>query len=118
MANIRLWWAADAGRRQRYYNNVLGCEWTAPEECEPWICEMIVRQQLESSSMLAIIPLQDWLSIDGNLRRDDPAQERINDPANPDQYWRYRMHLTLEQLLSSEDFNGRLREMMHRSGRN
>lgn len=118
MANIRLWWAADAGRRQRYYNNVLECEWTAPEECEPWICEMIVRQQLESSSMLAIIPLQDWLSIDGNLRRDDPAQERINDPANPDQYWRYRMHLTLEQLLTSEDFNGRLREMMHRSGRN
>lgn len=117
MPGIRLWWAADAERRQHYYNNVLGCEWNAPEECEPWICEMIVRQQLEASSILSILPLQDWLSVDGTLRRGDPSQERINDPANPDQYWRYRMHLTLEQLLAADEFNAHMHEMIHRSGR-
>ena len=55
--------------------------------------------------MLTILPLQDWLSIDGTLRFADPEAERINVPANPTHYWRYRMHITLEQLLAAEEFN-------------
>lgn len=58
--------------------------------------------------MLAILPLQDWLSMDGKLRRENPQEERINVPANSRHYWRYRMHLTLEELLEQEDFNRRI----------
>ena len=67
--------------------------------------------------MFCIIPLQDWLSADGSLRRQDPRDEQINDPSIPQHYWRYRMHLTVEQLLAADDFNRALRDKIAHSGR-
>jgi 4-alpha-glucanotransferase len=67
--------------------------------------------------MLAILPLQDWLSIDGKMRRINPQEERINVPSNPHHYWRYRMHLTLEQLLESDALNDQIRTMIFETGR-
>ena len=67
--------------------------------------------------MLCILPLQDWLSVDGVIRRHDPREELINIPANPRHYWRYRMHLTLENLNSLSDFNTGIRERVLSSGR-
>jgi 4-alpha-glucanotransferase len=61
-----------------------------------------------------IAPLQDWLSIDEQLRRDDAVAERINDPSNPDQHWCYRMHLTLEELLLATEFNQKVKDMCRR----
>ncbi len=69
------------------------------------------------SSMLVILPLQDWLAEDGELRREVPQEERINVPSIPRYYWRYRMHLTLEQLLGEQDFNIRMRSRIEASGR-
>ena len=67
--------------------------------------------------MLTVLPLQDWLSMDGALRRSDPNAERINVPANPRHYWRYRMHITVEQLSVAEEFNAALTGMIKASGR-
>jgi 4-alpha-glucanotransferase len=55
--------------------------------------------------------------MDGALRRQDPNAERINVPANSRHYWRYRMHLTLEQLASADEFNRTLTDMIAASGR-
>ena len=117
MDGIRRWWEADRAATQRFYNEVLGEPGEAPLYAEPWICERIVRLHLQSPSMLCILPLQDWLSIDGVLRRQDPREELINIPANPRHYWRYRMHLTLEDLNSQKEFNNRIREEILTSGR-
>ncbi|OUO99578.1 4-alpha-glucanotransferase [Barnesiella sp. An22] len=117
MSGIRGWWQEDPARTQRYFNEVLGESGQAPATCEPWICERMVELTLSAPSMLAILPLQDWLSIDGRLRRKNPDEERINIPACPHYYWRYRMHLSLEQLLAEGVFNTRLQEMIARSGR-
>jgi 4-alpha-glucanotransferase len=89
----------------------------APQFAEPWICEKILTLHLKSPSMLCILPLQDWLSMDGQLRRNNPLEEQINVPANPRHYWRYRMHLTIENLLSQDLFNRRLAGMIQESGR-
>ena len=67
--------------------------------------------------MFTILPLQDWLSMDGALRRLNPHDERINVPANPRHYWRYRMHLTVEQLAAATEFNATLTDMIALSGR-
>ncbi len=67
--------------------------------------------------MLCILPLQDWLSIHGVLRRDNPREEQINVPANPRHYWRYRMHISMEKLLEAGEFNSYLRDKVHNSGR-
>lgn len=72
---------------------------------------------MHSPSMLAIIPLQDWFSIDGNIRRNNPVEERINVPANPRNYWRYRMHITIEDLLKNSNFNERVFELVRSGGR-
>ena len=117
MDGIRRWWEADRNATQRFYNEILGEAGPAPQYAEPWICERIVKLHLQSPSMLCILPLQDWLSIDGVLRRQDPREELINIPANPRHYWRYRMHLTLEDLNSQKEFNNRLREEIIKSGR-
>ena len=89
----------------------------APRECEAWICESIVRQHLDSPAMLTILPLQDWMAMDEHLRYPDPAFERINVPANSNHYWRYRMHLTLEELLEAEDLNRLVGRLVRQSGR-
>ena len=117
MPNIRLWWSESTSSRQRYYNDVMGCSGDAPAECTPWICEWILRRQLSSSSLLTVVPLQDWLSLDAGLRRRDAAAERINVPANPDHCWNYRMHITLECLLASREFNARVHDLVLLSGR-
>ena len=117
MDGIRRWWEADRATTQKYFNEVLREPGEAPEFAEPWICEKIVRMHLESPSMLCILPLQDWLSTDGVIRRMDPREELINIPANPRHYWRYRMHITLEQLNAEKELNNRIREMIHASGR-
>ena len=48
--------------------------------------------------MLCILTWQDWTSMDGALRNPDINIERINVPADPRHYWRWRMHITLEEL--------------------
>lgn len=117
MSNIRLWWQENTERSKRYLNDILGIGGDITQECPPRICEMIIRRQLDAASILTVIPLQDWLSTDGELRRSQPSEERINDPSDPHRYWRYRMHLTLETLSASDGFNSRIGEMICASGR-
>jgi len=102
---------------QRFFNNELGQWGTAPYFCEPWINKIIVVQNLYSTAMWSIFQLQDLLGMDGALRRQNPNEERINVPANPQNYWRYRMHLTLEQLINSNEFNAELKNEIMQSGR-
>lgn len=117
MGGIREWWESDHEMAQRFYNNVLHEGGGAPYFAEPWICSKIVELQLKSPSMLCILPLQDWLSTDGELRRENPKDEIINVPANPRHYWRYRMHLNVGRLIAEHDFNNTLKEQIRNSGR-
>lgn len=117
MSGIREWWTENPESSARFYHDILGLEGDAPAEATPEICRDIVRMHLESPSMLCLLPWQDWMSIDGALRYPDPAAERINIPACPRHYWRYRMHMTLEQLMAAENLNGEIRNLIARSGR-
>lgn len=113
MNPVRAWWKEDAVTTQNYYNQVLWKQGEAPVDCTPEIAKDIVKLHLASPAILVILPLQDWLATDGSLRRENPDEERINIPANPRHYWRYRMHITLEQLLKEEAFNTSIRELIN-----
>jgi len=117
-STIRGWWEEDSARTQRFYNNILGNHGIAPQFCEPWVVSQIVNQHLHAPAMWAIFPIQDLLAMDGRLRRVVPTEERINIPAIPNHYWKYRLHLTIEQLLEEDDFNAYLRKLADESGRN
>ena len=117
MNPIRAWWEEDAALTQRFYNRALGMQGPAPVVCETWIIERIIEQHLLSNAMWIILPWQDWMAIDIVLRNEHPLAERINVPSNPRNFWCYRMHITLEQLLTEDVFNKKIKEMITGSGR-
>ena len=117
MATLRGWWEEDYEQTCRYYNQVLGHWGEVPTAAPGWVCEEIVRTPLECPSLLCILSFQDWLSMDEEIRYPNVDAERINVPANPRHYWRYRMHLTLEELMKSNKFNEKMKEMIDAAGR-
>lgn len=117
MPTLRQWWDEDAEQTQAYYNGPLRRSGDAPHPLPGWLAKDIVSRQLTSPSMLCLLSLQDWLSIDERLRLPDQNAERINIPANPRHYWRYRMHLTIEQLLAADDLNYEISTLIKQSGR-
>ena len=80
-------------------------------------CERILSGHLASDCMLAIFPLQDWLSVDEGLRRHDFMSERINQPADPNHHWRFRVHISLERLAADKNFISHVGTMIEKSGR-
>ena len=117
MSVLRGWWKEEPARTQKFYNTVLGKQGKAPEEADIEICTQIIRLHYFSPSMLALIGLQDLTAMDETLRGANPDEERINIPANPRHYWRYRMPMTLETLTEATAFNDKLKEMINTSGR-
>ena len=118
MSTLRGWWEEDRQKTQRYYNNSLGHYGAVPAIATPEICRQIVRNHLYSNSILCILTLQDWMSIDEKWWNPNVQEERINIPANPKHYWRYRMHLTIEQLLNAESLNNSIKKLIDQTGRN
>ena len=117
MGGIRQWWEECGDKRQSFFNHMLGQSGEAPFFAEPWICDIILSQHMESPAMLSVIPWQDWMSIDGNLRRSNPKDEQINVPAISRHYWRYRMHIAVEELLEKDELNRIIKSKITRSGR-
>ena len=117
MPTLRLWWKENAERTQLYYNTILEHDGKAPDDLSGWLCEEIVARHLNCPSMLCLISLQDWLSIDEDLRNPNLADERINVPSNPKNYWRYRMHLPISRLQNAQSLNERLQMLITRSER-
>ena len=117
MATLRQWWDEDEERTQSYFNTMLYRGGPAPHPLPDWLAKDIVSRHLTSPSMLCLISFQDWLSIDEKLRLPDANAERINIPANPRHYWRYRMHLTIEQLLAADELNEEISTLIIQSGR-
>jgi 4-alpha-glucanotransferase len=117
MSTIRGWWTEDRTVTQTFYNRELGQPGRAPDSCDPSINKIIVLQHLRSPAMWSVFQLQDLLGVDAHLRRENPDDERINVPANPQHYWRYRMHFTLEKLIQSQAFNHELSGFLQQTGR-
>jgi 4-alpha-glucanotransferase len=117
MSTLRGWWEENRALTQRYFNEILQHGGHAPFFCEPWLVRQILEQHFHSPAMWSIFQLQDLLGMSAELRRENPEEERINIPANPKHYWRYRMHLTLEHLLQQQAFTDEIRSMVHASGR-
>ena len=112
LSPLRAWWEEDINSTQRYYNQILGLEGDAPSSCDPSIIQQIIEQHLHSNAQWVVLPWQDWMALDTDLRLQDPMAERINVPSNPNNFWCYRMHLSLEQLLKDDEFNSKISELI------
>ena len=117
MPTLRMWWDENIQRTQEYYNTMLYRQGPAPHPLPGWLASDIISRHLTSPSMLCILSIQDWLATDEVLRLPDADAERINIPANPKHYWRYRMHLNIEDLAADKRFVQSITEMISQSGR-
>ena len=117
MPTLRMWWDENVQRTQEYYNTMLYRQGPAPHPLPGWLASDIISRHLTSPSMLCILSIQDWLATDEALRLPDADAERINIPANPKHYWRYRMHLNIEDLAADKRFVQNITEMISQSER-
>lgn len=117
MPTLRMWWDENIQRTQEYYNTMLYRQGSAPHPLPGWLASDIISRHLTSPSMLCILSIQDWLATDEALRLPDADAERINIPATPKHYWRYRMPLNIEDLAADKRFVQNITEMISQSGR-
>ena len=117
MSPLRLWWEENPERTQRFYITMLQKQGRAPEHLPAHLAEEIIARHLYCPSMLCILSLQDWLAMDGELRSKHPREERINVPSDAYNHWKYRMHLTIDELLKADKYNNKVRTMIQRSKR-
>lgn len=117
MPTLRQWWDEDWTRTQEYYNTMLYRGGAAPHPLPGWLAKDIISRNLTCPSMLSVISIQDWMAIDEQLRLADENAERINIPANPHHYWRYRMHVNIEDLIANKEFTNNIAQLISQSGR-
>jgi len=67
--------------------------------------------------MFSIFAIQDLFALIDKLRVDNPDSERINEPANNNHYWRYRIHVPLEDLQANRQLIDKVRGMVDKSHR-
>ncbi len=118
MPTLRLWWKEDHLRAQRYYNGILGLKGESPKEMSAQLCKQVIMRHLQSPSMLCLLSLQDWLSMNERLRSKDLSSERINIPSDPHHVWNYRMENPIEQLIEDRQFTESIKRMILDTGRN
>ncbi|KFE98817.1 4-alpha-glucanotransferase [Chryseobacterium formosense] len=116
-STLRQWWKENEVLRQTYFNQQLNQYGKAPDDLKPYLAEIIMKQHLYNDAMLAIFPIQEFLATDENLANPNMNSERINDPAVFPHYWRYRMHLNVENLIENSAFNDKISNWIKDSGR-
>ncbi|OCA79345.1 4-alpha-glucanotransferase [Chryseobacterium contaminans] len=116
-STLRQWWKEDPALTQRYFNQQLVQYGKAPAELTPDLAEIIMKQHLYNESMLAIFPIQEFFATDAKLTNPKADHERINNPAVFPHYWRYRMHIKLEELKNQKVFNEKIAHWVKDSGR-
>jgi 4-alpha-glucanotransferase len=63
------------------------------------------------------ISMQDWLALMPRYYTRPALEETINDPTNPNHYWRWRMQSFIEDLLADRQLIGLIQNLVSSSGR-
>ena len=114
---LRQWWDENTERTQCYYNTMLFLGGAAPHPLPGKLAQDIIGRHLASPSMVCVLSIQDWMAMDEEVRLADQNAERINIPANPKHYWRYRMHKNIEDLTANSTFCDLVRNAITDNGR-
>lgn len=116
-STLRQWWQENQKESQYFYHHLMGKQGEAPSELSTELLSIIIDQHLYSPAMLSVIPIQEFLGIDEDLRNPNMDIERINVPANFPHYWQYRMHINISDLIENKDFTERLKAKHQDAGR-
>ncbi|GKT31659.1 Glycoside hydrolase, family 77 like protein, partial [Aduncisulcus paluster] len=119
-ANLRAWWIQPGSRHQRdkMWYDLLGEKGPCPYALDHDTASRIIDMHMFSPAFLVIFPLQDWLTLSPmSCYKGDPEDETINHPEIVPHYWRYRMHLSVEDLMVDAKLIGGIKARVRNSGR-
>ena len=114
---MRGMWKENPDKGRRMVQTILHQDFDGVDDIPAWLCRNIIKANLSAGSVFTILPFQDWLAMDETIRNSDIDAERINRPEFSRYYWRYRMHIPVEELLQKEYFNTEVLKLIAESGR-
>ncbi|WIA18222.1 hypothetical protein OEZ85_009694 [Tetradesmus obliquus] len=114
---LRAWYEEDPERRERFYYSMLGCGGSPPESACPEVARLVVQQHFNCPSVWCILPLQDVFALMPRYSKRPAKEETINDPTVTKHYWRYRMHVCVDDLLADEQLISLLQDLLLLSDR-
>ena len=118
ISSIRGWWEENPAETQWYYNNILGRSGAAPAYATDEIVKAVVEMHIMSPSMLCINPIQDYAGTVENMPHLLPHEERVNQPADPNHYWRYRIPFCIDEAATKyPQMHQNVLELVQKSGR-
>jgi len=113
-STLRSWWQEHGWNRDEYFHT-LNLPGSCPDYLTTEVCAAILERQLNSNSLIVVLPLQDLFALHYDLRTPDPHSERINVPGvESDDNWAYRMKLPIEALLAYDSYNDYLQRFITR----
>lgn len=118
ISSIRGWWEENKGETQWYFNHILHHQGIAPNYATGDIVKEVIDLHVSSPSMLCINPIQDYAGTVENMPHLLPNEERINQPADPNHYWRYRMPFCIDEAEEKyPQMHLNVKELVEKSGR-
>ncbi len=104
-STIRQWWEEDHDFTKKYFYEQLNGQGICPLEISREIMYEILNQHISSPAMFSVIPMQELMFLNQTTTRSNKLEERINIPAIFPHYWRYRMHINVEELIENDKLN-------------
>ena len=113
-STLRGWWQEEGWNRDEYFRS-LNLPGSCPDYLTTEVCAGILERNLNASSMIVVVPLQDLFALHYDLRTLEPDAERVNVPGvNSPHNWTYRMKLRIEELLAYDGFNDTVKQLVAR----
>jgi 4-alpha-glucanotransferase len=98
--------------RELYWRH-LGQKGSAPATLSAKHISIILKKLFESNSLLAILPLQDFMAISQKFVPQNPDFDRVNIPGTIGiQNWSWKMPCLLEELLEENELNKDIAEIV------
>ena len=110
-STLRQWWEEEEDRDAFW--KALGYSGSAPPSYTISTAEKVLKGIFETSSILAMVQLQDLFALSRTYRVKDPSEERINIPGTvSDRNWTYRLPFLLEEFTTDTAFAEKVRGLL------
>ncbi|MDR2465476.1 MAG: 4-alpha-glucanotransferase [Streptococcaceae bacterium] len=116
-STLRMWWEEDPDFTKDYFHYIMKKGGEVPETATTDVMQEIIYRHMDCNAMLTVFTIQDLFGVHESTRVEDPRSEKINDTSKPFHYWRYRVHLTNEEMMEKKEWIERIKSMVQHSKR-
>lgn len=110
-STVRQWWKEDEALSKHYYYHQLGFKDSFQSETNDEIMKTIIEQHYNSPAMISVIPIQELFALTETTINPDINSERINIPAIFPHNWKYRMHISINEMIKTDKLKNRVKEL-------